>query len=254
MAEELNNIGLITVLLADTKKSILVMANDGMRQNTTGIIELADIPVEDDDMHTLSTNLIAAFNALHTKPPTGTKAQLNTATSKYTIGYNKNALYIQTAARDAAILAGNVNVGIQIVEQAGFFIKSPKSSTESGFSGQPEGGGIVKVTTKAVAPHCIYIRQYGMVTEEGVVPEKTEEPLIGSEATIFIEGVPKKGVLAIREAYMLPITRKAEDSAPETQLEKKATLKTITSAHRRVFNLNDETHYKWGPWIWITAL
>jgi hypothetical protein len=63
-----------------------------------------------------------------------------------------------------------------------------------------------------VAQRTIYIRQYGLAEAEGLVPETTEELLIGSEATIYPEGVHKLKVYAFREAYTLPITSKAEDN------------------------------------------
>lgn len=51
----------------------------------------------------------------------------------FVFGYNKNAAYIQGVARDAAIAAGDVNVGINIVLKAGYRLKNAKSATESGF-------------------------------------------------------------------------------------------------------------------------
>lgn len=38
---------------------------------------------------------------------------------------------------------------------------------------------------------------------------------------------------AVCEAYISPITRKPDDVTPDTKLEKIATSKTITSAHKR---------------------
>ena len=167
--------------------------------------------------------------------------------------YDANVGYIEPQARKNASDTGDINNGIKLVLNSGYYIKSPRSSTSSGFNGECEGNGSIKITTKAVAPRAIYIRQFGYVSAEGVIPDKTEELLIGSEATINLEGVKKLVVIAVREAYVLPITRKADDGTPDTKLEKKATKKTITSAHRRVFNVNDATHYTWGAWIWITS-
>ena len=101
----LNNIGLITVRMADVKKPILDLANDGLRQNTSTITELASIPVDDTAMHTLANKVITEFNQLHAKPPTSTSSNLNVAKNVFITAYNKNAVFIQSAARSASKLA-----------------------------------------------------------------------------------------------------------------------------------------------------
>jgi hypothetical protein len=249
----LHGLSAITVKKLDLKKAPMDVAADLNRQNTASNLLLPDMPNEDTVVHGQATQIIKVYNNFKAKPPTATKQELDKEISKGATMYNTNVGYIEPRARQVAQDSGFIEDGIQLVNNSGYYLKSPRSSTESGFDGECEGAGSIKITTKAVAPRAIYVRQYGLATEEGVVPVKTEELLIGSETTIYVEGLLKLKVYAFREAYILPITRKAEDGSPDTKLEKKATKKIITSAHRRVFDITKPTLYKWGPWIWVTT-
>jgi hypothetical protein len=140
------------------------------------------------------------------------------------------------------------------VKNASYRIKSSKSPTINGFDGITENSGQVKITSKAVASHAGYIRQFGIVSDMGVVPTKYEELLFSLEVDILISGLKSGTIIAIREASILTISRKAKSGTPTSNVEKMATPITTDKAHRPIFIYGQTSHYNWGPWIWVVVM
>ena len=180
-------------------------------------------------------------------------AQIFTICTKY----NANASFIQAAARDKAIATGNILLGVAMVQNAGYFLKLPKSSTTKTFSATPIGNNSVWIRTKAVATQAGYIRQYGPTTGFNIEPETLMETLYGIESEFVLQGLKKAGIYAMREASILPIPRKGDSGPNTTNVEEPATRALSAYAHKRIFQAADgieTSNYNWSDWIYFVVL
>ena len=245
------NSSLLTVLLADRATNRLLLAQWAARQNTASNPLLADIEIDDDAMHAMGINILSLDTKFTATPRQITKALVNSGVFTFCTGYNKNATFIQGKARDLVITTGDVNQGINLIENSGYFFKGTKSPIKLGFDLQNEGTGTVSITTKSVATGAGYIRQYGLTSAKGIPPDITYEMLFSMEVDIILTGIKSGTILAFREAAILPISRKAASGTSSTMVEKIATPSVIGKAHHRIFTFGQASNYNWGPWIYI---
>ncbi|MEI8202992.1 MAG: hypothetical protein WCH34_08270 [Bacteroidota bacterium] len=250
MSKELNITGL-TVLKIDRNGKTTDIVNAALAQKSSLVPSLSEIPHDDAAMHAKATHLQTTETNFKATPPTATKAQRDAEKNAIADDYDENASFIQGVARKEARLAGDVNVGINIVKMAGYKLKDPKGAMLNAFDVQPDGEGAVKIKTKAVGPRTTYIRQFGKAPAKNVEPPKAnlEELLISTENDIRVENLESGACYAFREATIVPISRKSDSATPSTNVEKLATPSKATKAHRRVF-VSGESHYKFGQWIW----
>jgi hypothetical protein len=259
MATELKNISLITVLTISMKDNNLEVIHDAQMQKTTGNPQLAGIPVNDTTMAAAVTTFQTYNNGYNASPPLYTKAQVNSKKLVVVTAYNQNAGYIQGVARSIAQSAGDVNVGIQLVEGAGYYIKNSHKAATRHFKATNAGPGAVDISTKAVAPRAGYLRQYAPTTALDVTPNSANivETLFSLQEAIHVNNLKRNTVYAFREAYILPVKRKptggsGSSTAPATtELLKTATPIAATKEHKVVFTDGVVSHYTWGPWIYI---
>ena len=247
------NISLITVLTISVKDPTLDVIHDGSMQKTTGNALLPNMPVNDTTMNTQVGSLQTTFNGFKAVPPIFTEAQVTSKKNIVVASYNQNAGYIQGVARAAAIAAGDVNAGIQLVTASGFKVKKSKSPTTRAFSVTNAGEGAVEITTKAVAVHACYIRQYGLTTAKGVPPTAAsmQELLITVDVAAHVNNLKSNTIYAFREATILPLRSKANTGASATAVQKTATPTAATKAHKAVFTDGVASHYNFGEWIYI---
>lgn len=144
-----------------------------------------------------------------------------------------------------------------MVQNAGYFLKEPKSATTKTFSATPIGNNSVWIRTKAVAPRAGYIRQYGPTTGFNIEPETLMETLYGIESEFVLQGLKKAGIYAMREASILPIPRKGDSGPNTTNVEEPATRALSAYAHKRIFQAADgieTSNYNWSDWIYFVVL
>ena len=254
MATEIQ-INSIIVLLADRKAKYSELIQLALNQNASSVPALSGITYDDTAMHAMGTDLQNVVTKFKAKPPTATKADVDLVVNKLVDGYDTNAGEIQTIARANARAAGDVNVGIKIVENAGYLLKSPKSAVELTFKVEPDGPGAVKIKTKAVDTGAVYIREFGKTSGKDVVPEKTdiEEWLISTDNAIRTENMESGSWYAFREASIVPVSKQPNAGAPETDAQKKATPSLVTKAHKRTFQAGGVSNYNFGPWVWVVV-
>jgi hypothetical protein len=159
-------------------------------------------------------------------------------------------MYIQGIARNAAIAAGDVNVGIQVVIRCGYKVKKTKAPSTRVFKVTPSGVEAVDISTKAVGPRVCYIRQYGITSTKGVPPTVFAELLISLEADIHVNNLKSGTIYGFREATVLPIKRTSA-TTPTTLVKKAATPTVATSTHKATFTDGATSHYTWGNWVYV---
>jgi len=250
---EKKNISLITVLTTSAKNPTLDVIHVGSLQKTTGNALLPNMPVNDTTMNTQVGTLQTTYNGFKAVPPIFTEAQVTAKKNIVVASYNQNAGYIQGIARAAAIAAGDVNAGLQLVNASGYKVKKSKSATTRAFSVTNAGEGAVEITTKAVATHAGYIRQYGTTSAKGAPPtaDTIQEPLFSVEVSVVINNLKSNTIYAFREASILPVGRKANTGTPTTDVQKAATPTTANKAHKAVFTDGVASHYNWSEWKYI---
>ncbi len=255
MSKELKISG-ITVLKLSREGKIVDLIEAALLQNASSVPALSSISHNDAAMHQFGTTLQTVHTQFKAKPPLATKSDVSLAVGNLVDAYDENVSEIQIISRKKAKIAGDVNVGINIVLKAGYKLKSPKSPTQNSFEVESYRPGAVKIKTKAVAHHATYIRQYGKAPAKGVVPEDKdiEELMISPENNIRLGGLDSGYWYAFREASILPISRKTDSGTPLTNVEKMATPNAIENAHHRFFESKDKFRYNYGQWIWVLIL
>jgi hypothetical protein len=245
------NLPLIVVILADAKQPVSKLIESAQLVKTTGD-PLANMPpVTDTVIHGQASTLETMHTNFKMIPPTATSKQVNQQHNILTNSYNKIALYIQGVARDAAIAAGDVNAGIQVVLRCGFKVKKAKSPVNRQFKVSNAGPGAVDISTKSVAIHAGYVRQYGSTTAKDVPPAVTQELLITLEVDVHINNLKSGTIYAFREAIVLPVKRTTAGSMHTTNTQKMATPTIATKAHKATFSEGAASHYVWSEWIYI---
>jgi hypothetical protein len=250
MVALVKNLPLITVLLASKKTSTPTLVKDCNLQKTTGDPLVVAPPVNDTTIKGQASTLSNTYDDFLGKPPTATSAQVTTARNTCINSYNQNAMYIQGIARNAAIAAGDVSVGIQVVIRCGYKVKKTKAPTTRVFKVTPSGIGAVEITTKAVAPRAGYIRQYGPTTAKNVVPAVIAEDLYSLEADVHVTNLKSGTIYGFREASILPLKRAGTNSVPTSLVKKAATPTIATNVHKVTFSDGAE-HYTWSNWVYV---
>ena len=236
-----------------TVQSVIATVQQGLDQDASSVTELSGITHNDVAMHGLATTLLTVNTNYHRNPPTATKNAVTIAIGNLADAYNENAAEIQIIARKEAKSAGDVTVGIDIVEKANYRLKDVPGPIEIAFNVENDGPGAVIISTKAIGPRTIYIREFGKTTGLDVVPPlaNRKELLVSGETEIRLEDLERFTMYAFREASIVPISRKADSATKLTETEKKATPSAITRAHRRIYSANVETNYEYSPWFWL---
>ena len=252
---EPHNASALGVKLAKPKMNVLGLTQLAAKQKTDGNPRFNGIPCKDNLMFELGKKLSIEYTNFKSKPPTSTKALVNSRIIAFCIAYNKNAAFIQGIARDIVIATGDINQGINLVEISGYLLKDTKGSTSKGFKLTPDGPGAVKISTKAIARNATYIRQYGLATAIDIEPvkEALRPLLISHENDIRLCNLKRAGIYAVCEASILPISRKPDSGTPATDVEKTATPSMATKAHKRIFMDDAISHYNFGPWHWVVV-
>lgn len=165
-------------------------------------------------------------------------------------GYNQNAGYIQGIARAQAIATGDINVGINLVQESGYEIKKTKSPSKRMFKVINAGPGTVVITTKSVAPKAGYIRQYGPTTGKNIPPATPDEDIYSLGVSVYINNLRSGTMYGFREASILPISRATTNVTPTTEVKKIATPTVATKTHKASFTDGAE-HYNWSPWTYL---
>jgi hypothetical protein len=254
---KLKGLQLITVLTISVKDSAVNIAEHGQLQHTTGNPLLAAIPTNDAAMGTLCTTLLTNYHGYKAVPPTVTKTTVSSKKLAVVTAYNANAGYIQGVARAQAIATGDINVGIGLVQAAGYHIKKTRSATLRGFKVTNAGVGAVDITTKAVAVHAGYIRQYGPTPAKYVPPTAAAmaELLFTVDVAAHVNNLKSNTIYGFREASILPAGHKTPtpNTTPTTAVQKAATPTAATKAHKAIFTDGVASHYVWSEWIYIVA-
>ena len=247
----------IVVLKASYKSPISVNIFKAMRQNTAAIPELSGLSTSDLAMHSMGTDMNDENIKYKANPPTSTRALLNVKVNIFCAAYNANAFQVQIAARNLVLATGDVNLGVNLVQNAGYYLKKLPSATNKEFCVEPIGGGQVWVRTKAVAHHAGYIHQFGITTAKGIPPQQMMELLFNIESEFILENLKVAGIYGIREASILPISRKPDSYASTTNVEKKATTTVTNKTHKRILKAmydSGYSNYKFGDWIYFVVL
>ncbi len=247
----------IIVLMLNPKYPVDELIFRALAQITSGYTQLTGIPTKDADMHTFGSDLSDEYFKFKAVPPTSTKQLVQILANDLCRAYNPNASFVQNAARELAISSGNVEAGVNMVLTCGFLLKGAAEFPPKTFGVMPMGNGEVWVFTKAVNYRAGYIRQWGPTKAIDVPPTEFMELIFGIETEFILTGLRRGGIYAMREASILPISRKP-DSAPDGILVQAPVTKTkISASHKRIYSACDgvdTSNYDFGNWIYFVVL
>ena len=200
MVTIIKNLPLLGVRLASKRWNTLVLADNAQQVHTNGDSLATSPPVTDTDLHAEASTLMTLYDGYKAMPQTVIKSQVTQQRNKVITLYNKVAQYLQMVARDAAIAAGDISSGADVVTRCGFKIKKPSPKPPKYFRVASNFPGSVDITSKAVAKDAGYIREYGIASAKGIAPDNTEYPVFSLEVSIHIGNLESGKIYAFREA------------------------------------------------------
>jgi hypothetical protein len=253
MVTIVKNLPMITVLLASKKTSTSTLIKDCNLQKTAGDPLVVAPPVNDTTMKSEAATLQTIYNESESPLPTASKLQVTTQRNICIAAYNQNAGYIQGIARAAAVAAGDVTAGIQVVIRCGYKVKKASVPAPRHFKVTPKGVGGVDIVTKAVGKRASYIREYGITPTKGVPPTTIAEILVSLEADIFVNNLKSGSIYGFREASVLPTKRTTPNVVNPSLAKKTATPTVATTSHKVTFTDGAE-HYTWSDWVYVIVL
>jgi hypothetical protein len=244
------NLPKIVVTLDEKNMTTLELISAAQRVKTAGDPAAGSSPVTDTIIHGQVTTLETMYNNSKLIPPTATSSQVSQQRNIVETSYKKIGLYVQGAANDAAIAAGDVAAGEAVVRRCGFKLKKQSIKLPRNFRVIPLGAGSVEISTKAVGDRAGYIRQYGTTTAKGVPPPVVSEPVFSLEADIHIDGLKSGCIYGFREASILPVKRSKKTPSAVSATQRSATPTLTTKAHKATFS-DGASHYIWSDWIYV---
>ena len=208
-------------------------------------------PVSDTTIKGQASTLQTLSNQSESALPLATKMQVTTQRNICIASYNQNAGYIQGIARAAAVAAGDVTAGIQVVIRCGYKVEKAGIKAPRHFTVKPKGIGAVDITTKAVGSKAGYIREYGTTPTKGVPPTTIAEVLVSLEADIYVNNLKSRTIYAFQvEATTLPTKRITPNIVTPSLAKKTATPTVATTSHKVTFSDGNE-HYTWSDWVYV---
>ncbi|MBI3500155.1 MAG: hypothetical protein HY063_00005, partial [Bacteroidetes bacterium] len=180
------------ILLATTKKNlpkILLITDIGRLEVTVavstckGIITTGDpdaggVNPTDGTLHAQADTLMNIHTARQTKPPTKTADDEIKQRNIVNRTFKKMALYVQGVCNDVAVAQGDVTAGEAVALRTGFGLKKKGSLHPRDFESLPAEKGSFHVRVKsATMGHATYVYEYGISTDENILPAKWEKPV-----------------------------------------------------------------------------
>jgi hypothetical protein len=250
MVSIIKNMPLLGVRLASKRWNTLVLADNAQQIHTNGDPLATAPPVTDAVLHTAASTLMTYYDGYKATPQTASKSQVTQQRNIVINMYNKDALYIQSVSRDAAIAAGDISNGVAVVTRCGFKIKKPSPKPPKYFKVVSNSPGSVDITSRAVAKDAGYIREYGIVSAKDLVPENTEYPVFSLEVSIHIDNLESGKIYAFREAKIVRSRRRSASSATENSVLDTATSNITIGACKAAFT-HGALHYVWSDWVYV---
>ena len=254
----MNNLKVIEVVTGTGKMSAIELVTAAELVKTAGDPIAVAPPVTDTVIHAAANTLQTLYNGTQTKPPTVLESTVQTQFNVVATMYRKNGSYLKIVANDAAIAAGDVNVGIAVVQRCGYKVKGDKAPTTKTFKGNSTVSNQVDVDTKSPGAGTIYVRQYGVTATKDVPPTGVAELLISKKGSISITNLKSGNIIAVREAYILSVPRKHKRGTRGTTgvipsaSGRNATTTASSTGNKIVFSDAAE-HYNFGNWIYVVV-
>jgi hypothetical protein len=246
----MKNLPKIQVIELTARASTSNVINSALLIKTTGDPLAGSPPVTDVVLHGKANSLQTIYLGSKASPPTYTSGEVTTQQNIVITAYNKIVDYIKGVANDAAIDAGDVTAGMDVVTRCGVKLRKKGVRATKSFSAVSKTPGSIDITSKAVAPRAGYIRQYGITTAKGIVPTVLSDNLYSLEVDVHIDNLESGKIYGFREASILPVSRKKKASSTITEAAKAATQTHTNKAHKVTFS-DGAAHYIYSDWIYI---
>jgi hypothetical protein len=248
----MKNLPKIVVALNTQPMTVLELYSAVQTVKTTGDPNAGNPPVTDTLLHTQATTMLTVYNNSQTVPPTAIPTQVATARNIVERSYTKIGLYVQGAANDAAVAAGDVTAGQVVVTRTGYHLKHASIRAPRHFSASSNGVGQLDISTKAVGKHAGYIRRLGVTTAKGVPPSVLGDDLFTLEADIHIDGLVSGSIVGACEATILPVTHTNKTSTTTNSTQKSVTATPATKGRKASFTYG-ASHLIFSDWIYVVV-
>ena len=245
------NSSLITVKYLSNQDSTPYVIQICSKQDTSDPLLVGKVTNSDADTKIAINLLQKYYTGSKLKLPTFTEEEVTAQKIIVVRMHNENAADVQKVSRQQVIATGDINVGINLVEKAGFDIKKPKGTVERGFDLTNAGIGAIDIDTVAPAKpkHLGYIRRGAPTTGNNVPPQDANimEYIVSTAGKVNVADLQSQTWYAFSEAVVLPVPKASVvTSGPTPSTEKKLTPMKVTKGHRVTFSAKSTSHYAMG--------
>jgi hypothetical protein len=215
----------------------------------------ANTPPEDDSV--ISTYAGDMMSTHTSRQTVSSKTLTSTEKTKRTIlltALDKNVAYLEGAANDAAIAAGDVEAGKALISSVGFLVAGKgNTSNHTGFVSTGIGWTQAH-EAKAKKGTEGHLWEFGITTAKDVVPINTKDHFT-LESTCIFSNIPSNSVFAYRHASISPVGKKKKSggtvkSTPSTQ-KTNASLLPVSQGSHPVIDITNNSPYVFGAWRYI---
>ncbi|MBI3500168.1 MAG: hypothetical protein HY063_00075 [Bacteroidetes bacterium] len=191
-------------------------------------------PVSDGTLQAKATSLLTDYGTwLKTKDPALEK-QIKRKRNDLILQLDKDADYLQGVARDVAVAAGDVTAGEAVVIRIGFTLKKKSPSHPRDFEFLKAEKGSFHVRVKSASKgRSTYVYEYGITTDEDVMPAKWEKPVSLPVTELIVSGLKAGTIIGVRYTVVLPPSHTKKTAAKmSATTDKNATILTTNKAKK----------------------
>ncbi len=210
-----------------------------------------DVP--DATIYTDADNMQNAYSLLSTNPSAAQRALVKSLRKTLLTALDLNANYLEGKANGAAIAAGDIEIGINVITRIGFQVAG--KGVAHRIAGIVDAGtGWVHVReAKSVKGNEGHVWEGGTTPTKGV-PPTTYNTWFDLECDLIFSNIPSGTIIAYRHASVTPAAHKVTPSTGsltpllKTAASKIASLVPVNKSKHPVVDFTKAITYQFGDW------
>jgi hypothetical protein len=207
--------------------------------------------VADATIYSQADNMWSAYNVWLTNPSKAQTALVKSLRKTLLTSLDLNANYLEGKANGASIAAGDIEVGINVINRMNFQVAG-KGIMQRIIGIVATGIGWVHAheakTVKGVEGH---VWEAGPTTAKGV-PPPTVKRWFTLESDCIFTGIPSGTIIGYHHASIVPVGRKSTPTGlpviPKAATSKIASLLPVSKSKHPMIDFNNADPYTFGDW------
>jgi hypothetical protein len=211
--------------------------------------------VADTAIYSAADAMQAAYSLMQTNPSKANTASVKSLRRTLLTALDLNANYLEGKANAASIAAGDIEVGINVINRIGFQVAG--KGTAHRIAGIVDAGiGWVHVREVRIKTGSLgHAWEGGICTAKGV-PPTSFNTWFGLECDVIFDNIPSGSVIGYRHASIVPAVSKTGTTAGVTPAltpvksaaAKTASLVPVSKSKHPVYDFSKAITYQFGDW------